>query len=107
MTLVETNGCKGFIVYLICKQDAIPNDKDFKELDEKWLNDKQNFLDTHHMDIGAATQERFLNYLKKKAGFSFWFPSFLGKYNFKVSWENYAAQLCAFIHMPGSEKYCK
>ena len=41
---------------LICKQDAIPNDKDFKKLDEKWLNEKQNFLDTHQMDIGAATQ---------------------------------------------------
>ena len=25
---------------LICKQDAIPNDKDFKKLDKKWLNDK-------------------------------------------------------------------
>ena len=25
---------------LICKQDAIPNDKDFKKLDKKWLKDK-------------------------------------------------------------------
>ena len=24
MTSVKTNGCKGFIVYLICEQDAIP-----------------------------------------------------------------------------------
>ena len=48
MTLVKTNGCKGFIVYLICDQDAIPN--------KKCLNDKQNLLDTQQMDIGAATQ---------------------------------------------------
>ena len=41
---------------LICKQDAIPNDKDFKKLDKKCLNDKQNLLDTHQMDIGATTQ---------------------------------------------------
>ena len=25
---------------LICKQDAISNDKDFEKLDKKWLNDK-------------------------------------------------------------------
>ena len=41
---------------LICKQDAIPNDKHFKKLNKKWLNHKQNLLDTHQMDIGAATQ---------------------------------------------------
>ena len=41
---------------LICKQDAIPSDKDFKKLDKKWLNDKQNLLDTHQMDIETATQ---------------------------------------------------
>ena len=40
---------------LICKQDAIPNDKDFKKLHKKWLNNKQN-LNTHQMDIVAATQ---------------------------------------------------
>ena len=41
---------------LICKQDAIPNDKDFQKLDKKWLNGKQNLLDTREMDFGAATQ---------------------------------------------------
>ena len=61
MTLVKTNGCKGFIVYLICDQDAIPN--------KKCLNDKQNLLDTQQMDIGAATQERSSNYLKKRQPF--------------------------------------
>ena len=35
----------------------IPNNKDFKKLDKKWLNDKQNLLDTHQMDIAAATQD--------------------------------------------------
>ena len=46
---------------LIYKQDAIPNDKDFKKLDKKWLNDKQNLFHTHQMDIGAANQASLKN----------------------------------------------
>ena len=41
---------------LLCKQDGIPDDKYFKKLDKKWLNDKQNLLDTYQMDMRAATQ---------------------------------------------------
>ena len=41
---------------LLCKQDGIPDGKYFKKLDKKWLNDKQNLLDTYQMDIRAATQ---------------------------------------------------
>ena len=44
------------LLALISKQDVIPNHKDFKKLDKNWLNNKQNLLDTHEMEIGLATQ---------------------------------------------------
>ena len=40
---------------LICKQNAVSNDKDFNNQDKKWLSDKENLLDTNQVGIGAAT----------------------------------------------------
>ena len=72
---------------LICKQDAIPNDKDFKKLDKKGPNNKQNFLDTHQMGIGAAAQAspKDLQITSGKKHHECRLPSCCGKCNFKVS----------------------